>query len=142
MAPPSSFSVHDAALALLKDSRMRFLTSQQHRVLDFVTIAAFAVAPTVVPLVGFAGIVAYALAAVHLIVTLSTQFSETGRRPLSLRYHGMVETTVGVVLLALPFVVGWTGRARLFYLVAGAVILVVSIVSKYGVEGQASGAAV
>jgi hypothetical protein len=122
---------------------MRFVTSQQHRVLDFVTVAAFAVSPTFVPLVGFAAIVAYALAAVHLVVTLTTQFSATGRRPLSLRYHGMLEATVGVVLLALPFVAGWTGRARLFYLVAGAVILVVSVVSKYRLDQQASvGAAV
>jgi hypothetical protein len=122
---------------------MRFVTSQQHRVLDFVTVAAFAVAPTFVPLVGFAAIVAYALAAVRLVVTLSTQFSATGRKPLSLRYHGMLEATVGVVLVALPFVAGWTGRARLFYLVAGAVILVVSVVTKYRVDQQASvGAAV
>ncbi|MGH9420557.1 MAG: hypothetical protein ACRD3J_11320 [Thermoanaerobaculia bacterium] len=117
---------------------MRFLNPQHHRVLDFVTVAAFGLAPTFLPLDGLAAIVAYALAAVHLVVTLTTQFSATGRRPLSLRYHGMIEATVGVVLLALPFVAGWTGRARLFYLVAGAVILVVSAVSKYRVDHQAS----
>ena len=120
---------------------MRFVTPQQHRVLDFVTVVAFAVAPTFVPLAGFAAIVAYALAAVHLVVTLTTQFSATGRGPLSLRVHGTLEVVVGVVLLALPFVAGWTGRGRVFYLVAGAVILVVSAVSKHHVDPQSSVAA-
>jgi hypothetical protein len=75
---------------------------------------------------------------VHLTLTLTTQFSPTGRGVVPLRGHGTIEAIVGIVLLALPFVAGWTGRARVFYLVAGAVILVVSAVSKYRGEPESS----
>ncbi|HYK09206.1 MAG TPA: hypothetical protein VEV39_00215 [Gemmatimonadales bacterium] len=122
---------------------MRFVTPQLHRILDFVTVVAFALAPTIVPLAGFAAILAYALAVVHLAVTLSTEFAGTGRRPLPLSGHGALELMVGIALVVLPFLAGWMGRERAFYLAAGAVILVVFAVSQYRGERQASaGAAV
>ena len=110
---------------------MRFLTPAIHRVLDFVTVLAFALAPTLVPLTGLPAILAYTLAVVHLALTLATEFTESGRKPLSLRGHGALEAVVGIALLVLPFVVGWTDRPRIFYLAAGGVILVVSALSRY-----------
>lgn len=110
---------------------MRFVTPPLHQILDFVTIAAFALAPTFVPLSGAAAVVAYALAIVHLVVTLVTRFPGTRNRLLPLKAHGRIETLVGIALIALPFAAGWTDRARLFYLVAGAVILVVGAISRY-----------
>ncbi|MGH7733130.1 MAG: hypothetical protein ACREOE_05355, partial [Gemmatimonadales bacterium] len=74
----------------------------------------------------------------HLGITLTTQFSPNGGGLLPLRGHGAVEAIVGIALLALPLAAGWTGRARVFYLIAGAVILVVSAVSKYRVEQPSS----
>lgn len=110
---------------------MRFVTPRLHRILDFVTIAAFALAPTVVPLSGGAAVVAYALAIVHLVVTLVTKFPGTSNRLLPLKAHGTLETIVGIALIVLPFGAGWTDRARPFFLVAGAVILVVGAISRY-----------
>lgn len=120
---------------------MRFITPQVHKVLDYVTIVAFALSPTVVGLAGLAATIAYALAVVHLAVTVGTRFPGAAPRPLSFRAHGALEAVVGVVLLLLPFVLGWTGRARVFYLAAGVVILIVSFVSSYGVEQPSVGAA-
>ena len=110
---------------------MRFVTPRLHQVLDFVTIAAFALAPRFVPLSGAAAVVAYALAIVHLVVTLVTRFPGTSNRLLPLKAHGTIETIVGIALIALPLAAAWTDRARLFYLVAGAVILVVGAVSRH-----------
>ena len=130
-------------LPTFKDGQMRFLSPQLHQVLDYVTIAAFALSPTLVPLNGVAAIVAYALAVVHLAVTVSTDFPGGSRRPLPLPAHGALEAVVGIALLALPFLAGWTDRSRTFYLVLGAVILVVSLVSRYRTEKRSSvGAAV
>jgi len=122
---------------------MRFLSPQLHKILDYVTIVAFALAPTIVPLGGLPAVIAYGLAVVHLAVTVATAFPGAAGRPLPLRAHGGLETVVGIALLALPFLAGWTDRARLFYVGAGAVILVVSLVSKYRVDQPSSvGAAV
>ncbi len=103
-----------------------------HRALDFVTVIAFAAAPTVLGLSGLPAIIAYALAFVHLSLTLLTRFSLAGGQPITLRIHGLVEMAVGPVLLVVPFVLGWEGIARTFYVAAGAVIVVVWVLSAYG----------
>src|SRR2546425_375421 len=85
-------------LPTFKDGQMRFLSPQLHQVLDYVTIAAFALSPTLVPLSGVAAIVAYALAVVHLAVTVSTDFPGGSRRPLPLPAHGALEAVVSVAV--------------------------------------------
>ena len=105
-----------------------------HRALDYVTVIAFAAAPTVLGLSGVPAIVAYALAIVHLTLTLLTRFSPGGAQPITLKIHGFVEMAVGPVLLVATFVLGWQGIARTFYLAAGAVIIAVWVLSAYGGE--------
>jgi len=101
-------------------------------VLDFVTVIAFAAAPSLLGLTGIPALVSYVLAAVHLVLTLLTRFSPTGNQPLALRIHGAVEMLVGPVLLVLPFALGWDGVAKVFFLAAGAVIVAVWALSVYG----------
>lgn len=110
---------------------MRVIPASLHRILDFVTVVGFALAPTLLGLTGPAAMLAYTLAVVHLVLTLMTQFGDAGSRPVPLRIHGMIELVVGLALVAAPFVLGWTGAARTFYLVAGVVILAVWALSDY-----------
>jgi hypothetical protein len=112
---------------------MARLRPTTHRQLDFVTVAAFALAPFVLSLSGPAAWLAWALAAVHLLMTLVTEFPGRPPRPVPLRLHGAVELVVGIVLLVLPLVVGWSGAARWFYMAAGVVILIVRTTSTYDV---------
>lgn len=111
-----------------------------HRQLDFVTVVAFAVAPFVLSLSGPAAWLAWALAAVHLLMTLATAFPGGPARPVPLPLHGGVELVVGIALLILPLAVGWSGAARWFYMGAGAVILVVRLASTYQAAGPGEGA--
>ncbi len=117
---------------------MRFIDAGLHRVLDFVTVAAFALAPSVLGLGGSAATLAYVLAAVHLGMTLLTQFSASSDRPISLRLHGVVESVVGIALLVLPWLLRWEGSARVFYVIAGVVILGVWALSQYGAASRTS----
>jgi hypothetical protein len=102
-----------------------------HRVLDFVTVLAFMVAPSILGLSGFPATLAYTLAGVHLGMTLLTQFSPHDHRLVPLSLHGVVEALVGVTLLLLPWVLHWSGTPRIFFIAAGAVILVVWGLSRY-----------
>lgn len=113
---------------------MRPITAGPHHALDFVTVLGFAAAPLLLGLTGPAAALAYALAAIHLTLTLLTTFHAEVRRPVSLALHGIVETVVGPVLIILPFVTGWTGTPRLFYLGAGVVIVAVRLLSDYRVD--------
>src|SRR5205807_6906607 len=84
----------DGGLTSREAIRMTILSPQAHRVLDFLTVVAFALAPTFVHLTGPAAALAYVLAAVHLTVTLATEFPEGRRKPLPFRGHGALEAVV------------------------------------------------
>ncbi len=103
-----------------------------HRVLDFVTVIAFAAAPAALGLSGLPALLSYVLAGVHLVLTLLTRFASSGSQPIAFKIHGIVEMLVGPVLLVAPFALGWEGVAKTFYLAAGAVILAVWLLSTYG----------
>ncbi len=102
-----------------------------HRIVDFIAVAGFAVAPLLLHLDGAPAVLSYVLAVVHLGVTLATAFPGTSRQPLTLAAHALVELGVGVVLVVLPWFIGWDGAARTFFVSAGAVILAVWIMSSY-----------
>ncbi|MEO6779002.1 MAG: hypothetical protein ABI194_06055 [Gemmatimonadaceae bacterium] len=103
-----------------------------HRSLDMTAVVVFLGAPILLGLSRTPAYVSYALAAIHLLVTLSTKFPDTGHRLISLRAHGAVEVVVGIVLIALPLLAGWTGVDRTYYLSIGVIILVMCALSNYG----------
>lgn len=114
---------------------MRVIPATVHRVLDFVTVLVFAGAPSVFNLTGTPALLSYALAGVHLVLTLLTRFSHSASGMVPLRVHGMIELLVGVALALLPFVLAWDGMARTFNVAMGAVILVVWALSNYATHG-------
>ncbi len=111
---------------------MKLIPASVHRSLDMVSVIGLIAAPILLGMSGPPAIVSYVLAAIHLIVTLSTKFPDTGHKPLSLRNHGMIELVVGIVLIVLPWIVNWNGVARGYYIVVGAVLLVIWASSNYG----------
>ena len=110
---------------------MGIIPAGAHRALDFVTVVAFAVAPTLFGMTGRTVMLAYALAAVHLILTLATHVPGREPRPVPYHVHGLIELLVGAALVALPLLRGWTGGARTFYLGVGVVILHVWLLTSY-----------
>ena len=88
--------------------------------------------PLLLRLSGPPALLSYALAAIHLAITLATKFPDTGHRPISLRAHGVIELIVGVGLIVLPFAMGWTDNARNYYVVVGIILLIVWATSNYG----------
>ena len=111
---------------------MNLLPASFHRSLDMLAIIVFLAAPILLGLSGGPAMLSYALAAIHLVVTLATKFPDTRHRILSLRMHGGIELVVGVVLIVLPFIVHWDGAARTYYVVFGVALLIVWSISNYG----------
>ncbi|MFL5562093.1 MAG: hypothetical protein ACJ79K_11505 [Gemmatimonadaceae bacterium] len=110
---------------------MGIIPPNVHRILDYLAIIAFALAPTLFHLHGNTRMLAYALAIVHLIVTLATDFNGTGRRPLPFPVHGYIELVVGIVLAVVPFVRHWTVGAGKFYPAIGIVLILVWLLTRY-----------
>jgi uncharacterized membrane protein YhaH (DUF805 family) len=112
---------------------MRLISARLHGILDYLTVLAFALAPTILGLTGTAAWLAYTLAVVHLLVTLATDFDLGVARLLPVGWHGRIELAVGLVLLVVPWVLGFSddATARTFYIAAGVVILIVWALTAY-----------
>jgi len=112
---------------------MKVVSDTAHGILDYLTVAIFALAPGILGLTGFAALVSYALAAVHLIMTLLTNMPLGVVKIIPMRLHALVEMLVGPVLVVAALVLPTLlGDKREFFLVMGLVILAVWFLSSYG----------
>lgn len=113
---------------------MKILNPSAHGVLDLVTVAVFALAPSVIGLEGGAATLSYVLAVVHLVMTLfTTGLSVSLAKLVPLPLHGIVEIVVAAGL----GLIGWLafeGAAQAFYLFLALIILLVFLVSDYGAD--------
>jgi hypothetical protein len=110
---------------------MKISSPTFHGYLDYVTVVLFLLAPTLFGLTGMAGTFAYALAAIHLTMTLVTNFPLGAAKVIPFAIHGWVERVVGPILILLPFALGFDAAARIFYVVIGGVIILVGLVTDY-----------
>ena len=111
---------------------MKVISDTAHGILDYLTVAIFALAPSILGLTGFAALVSYALAAIHLIMTLLTNMPLGVVKIIPMRLHALVEMLVGPVLVVAALVPTLLGDKREFFLVMGLVILAVWLLSSYG----------
>jgi hypothetical protein len=116
---------------------MKVISDTTHGILDYITVALFALAPGLLGLSGTAALISYALAGIHLTMTLLTDMPLGVIKIIPMKVHAFVEMLVGPVLVigafALPtFVAG----DREFFVAAGVVIFVVWSLSQYGLVSK------
>lgn len=118
---------------------MKILSPKVHGVLDYLVVLIFLCAPTALHLSAVPAAISYTLAAVHFLLTLLTDFPAGALKVVPLKWHGIIELLVGPVLIALPFILGWGSEpaAETFYIVVGAVILLVWFLTDYGLAKKA-----
>jgi hypothetical protein len=118
---------------------MKILSPKVHGILDYAVVAAFALAPTVLGLSGLPAFISYALAVVHLLLTLVTAFPLGVVKIVPLQLHGKIEFIVSIALVALPWILGFAQvrTARDFYAGAGLLIFVVWLVTDYRITSKA-----
>ena len=122
----------------MKSIFMKIFSPRIHGYLDFLTVVIFLLAPTTLGLSGLPAYLAYGLAVVHLIVTLASDFPFGIAKIIPFYIHGWIERIVGPVLVVVPFVLGFDADevARNFYVVMGAIIIVVGILTDYRGSGE------
>jgi hypothetical protein len=117
---------------------MKIISDTTHGILDYVTVVLFALAPSVLGLTGTAALISYALAAIHLTMTVLTDMPLGVIKIVPIKLHALVELVVGPVLvvgaLALPTLFAG-GQA--FFVAAGVVIFAVWLLSNYGTMAEA-----
>jgi len=114
---------------------VNLLSPRIHATVDYLSVLLLVLAPTLFGLNDIAAKGAYALAGIHLLMTLLTDFPGGVVKLLPLRVHGMVEIVVGVLLVLAPLAIpaatalGMTGR--IFFIAFGAVLVVVWGITDY-----------
>lgn len=117
---------------------MKIFSPRTHGYLDFLTVVIFLLAPTVLGLSDLPAYLSYGLAVVHLIVTLVSDFPFGIAKVIPFYIHGWIERIVGPVLIMVPFILGFDADtvARNFYVVMGAIIIAVGILTDYRGVGE------
>ncbi len=112
---------------------MKVISPRTHGYLDFLTVIIFLLAPTLLGLSQLPAMLAYSLAAVHLMVTLASDFPFGVFKLIPFTIHGWIERLVGPSLIALPFILGFADEetARNFYIVVGLIIIVIGMLTDY-----------
>jgi hypothetical protein len=83
---------------------MKIITDTAYGMLDYLTVAILALTPSILGLTGFAALVSYALAAIHLAMTLLTNMPLGILKIISMRLRALVEMLVGPVLVVAALV--------------------------------------
>lgn len=112
---------------------MKRITPLAHGYLDYLTVVLFLAAPIVLGFGGAPAALAWLLAAVHLAMTLVTDFPLGLLRRLPFPIHGWVERIVGPALLAVAFLPQFRGvePAFAFFAAMGLVIIAVGWLTDY-----------
>lgn len=87
---------------------MKKITMNNHMYLDYLVVATFALVPTILGLGELATGISFALALVHLSVTLLTFIP--GVSVVSSKLHGTIELLVAPLLMSLPWAFGFASH--------------------------------
>lgn len=112
---------------------MKIISPRSHGYLDFLTVAIFALAPTLLDLSKIPAMLSYGLAAAHLVVTLISGFPVAAIKLIPFTVQGWIERTVGPVLIIVPFVLDFSDEilARNFFIAMGVIIIAVGLFTNY-----------
>ena len=112
--------------------QLKFLSDKMHGILDYGVVIIFALAPSLIGIVGTAAWLCYALAAIHLAMTLLTDMPLGVVKIIPMKLHGTIELIVGLALIVVAWTISDVESGQLFFTLMGAIIFFVWVSSNYG----------
>ncbi len=112
---------------------MKILNAKVHGIIDFGVVIAFLAAPSLFQLSETPAKLSYVLAFVHLGLVLVTAYPYGILKKVPFTVHGSIELLVSVLLVALPWVLGFSGEetARNFYVGFGVAVFLTWLLTDY-----------
>lgn len=110
-----------------------------HSFLDYFLVILLFIAPTALPAItGWLAAVLYALAAVHLAMTIMTRFSGGLFAVIPLRIHGLIELLISIGLIISPWIFAFANQPdeRNAVVVLGLLLFIIWMFSDYGVRSH------
>ncbi|MDZ7716080.1 MAG: hypothetical protein U5J95_07705 [Balneolaceae bacterium] len=109
------------------------INAKFHGYLDILTVIFFALAPTFFELSETGATLSYALAGIHLAMSLLTDFPMGPIKVIPIKVHGFIELLVGILLASGPWIVDdlFSGVGTIVFSIAGGMILVIWLLTEY-----------
>ena len=117
---------------------MKFIPATFHGFLDYAVALTLIAGPFVLGFTGIAQLLAIAGGAGLFIYSLITDYSVSVQKMLPFKVHLIFDFVAALVLIAAPFIFGadggFTEIAKYFYIVIGAAVVVVVLVTNPNIE--------
>ncbi|HWZ15875.1 MAG TPA: hypothetical protein VNW95_11625 [Mucilaginibacter sp.] len=111
---------------------MKIISPKLHGIIDYLVVAFLLASPSIFGFMGHVALFTYALAGVHLLLTILTNYSAGIVKIIPLPVHGLIEFIVGLLLIIMAFtLLNNHPDVKHFYTVFGAAILVVFLITDY-----------
>ena len=119
---------------------MKKLSPEVHGILDYVTVLFLFVSPNLFEMERPGSVLSYALAIVHLLLTLSTNSPVGVLKIISLRIHGLIEliVSIGLLTVAISFKILGYSVSFYFYLIFSVFLFIVWVASEYRIGIKAA----
>ena len=119
---------------------MKKLSPAAHGVVDYLTVLLLFISPTLFKMETAGSALSYALAIVHLVLTLLTDFPGGALKVIPLRVHGLIELIVSIGLLAVAISFRFLGDSVsfYFYFIFSVILFIVWIASEYRMSIKAA----
>jgi hypothetical protein len=116
---------------------MRFISPRVHGIIDYLVVVFLLASPIYFGLTGLLATFTYALAFVHLLLTILTDYAPGIFKLIPFQVHGAIELLVGVILISLAYTLfNDKPDGKLFYVIFGTYLLLTWLVTDY--RGTAS----
>jgi len=118
---------------------MKKLSPAAHGILDYVTVLFLFISPSLFRMETPGSALSYALAVVHLFLTLFTDFPAGILKIIPLRIHGLIEliVAIGLLVVAISFRILDYTVSFYFYLIFSVILFIVWAVSEYRIGVKA-----
>ncbi|MDB5124539.1 MAG: hypothetical protein JWP94_2668 [Mucilaginibacter sp.] len=111
---------------------MKIISPKIHGIIDYLVVVFLLASPSIFGFMGHVALFTYALAGVHLLLTILTNYSAGVVKIIPLPVHGLIEFIAGLLLIIMAVtLLNNYPDAKLFYTIFGAVILVTFLITDY-----------
>lgn len=112
---------------------MKILSPKMHGILDYLLVVFLLASPTLFHMEGNLCLITYVIGAVHLGLTILTDFEPGLIKVIPFRIHGLIELAVSVLLVTLAY---WfntqTNELGFYYYAAlGILVLIVFLITDF-----------
>jgi len=109
------------------------INSKIHGAIDYLTVVFLVLSPSIFGMKDLTATFTYVLAAIHLLLTITTKFEFGLIKIIPFKIHGVIELIVSIGLIGVAFYLGsLEGElSRNFYLSFGVVVFVTWMITDY-----------